>query len=225
MFPVLAAEPSEPRFDPQQTFAPFSYPQPATAYRSASGVPGPLFWQNRADYQIQATLDPGSRLLSGNEIINYTNHSPDALDVLWLQLDQNRYRKDARGAFTGSKFPTEFTTGYHITAVQLEGAAGRLQKLDWVVSDTRMQVRLPSALKGDGGQLRLHIQWHYTVPGEFGGRTDVNPSQNGEIFEIAQWYPRMAVYDDLRGWDTAPYLNSEFYLEYGDFDYAVTLPW
>jgi hypothetical protein len=194
------------------------------AYRSASGRPGPLFWQNRADYKITATLDPASRRLSGSEVITYTNHSPDALDVLWLQVEQNRYLKDARGAFT-SKFPKEFTSGESIESIQVEDAAGKLQDARWVISDTRMQVILPSALKADGGQLRLHIRWHYTVPGEFGGRTDVNASKNGEIFEMAQWYPRMAVYDDQRGWDTAPYLNSEFYLEYGDFDYAVTVPW
>jgi hypothetical protein len=179
------------RFDPRLTFAPYAYPQPANAFRSASGMPGPLFWQNRADYAIQATLDPASRKLSGSEVITYTNRSPDALDVLWLQVEQNRYRKDARGAFS-AEFPTEFTDG---------------------------------ELKAKDGQLRLHVRWSYTVPGEFGGRTDVNASKNGDIFEMAQWYPRLCVYDDLRGWDTAPYLNSEFYLEYGDFDYTVTVPW
>lgn len=221
---AMAAGPAPAKFDPLQAFAPYSYPQPATAYRSASGKPGPLFWQNRADYTITATLDPSTRRLNGSEVISYANHSPDALDVLWLQLEQNRYRRDARGAFT-SKFPTEFTDGYRITSVEVEDAHGRTQPVKWLVSDTRMQVQLPAALKGHGGSLRLHVAWSYTVPGEFGGRTDVNPSKNGEIFEIAQWYPRMAVYDDLRGWDTAPYLNSEFYLEYGDFDYAITVPW
>ncbi|HEY8682956.1 MAG TPA: M1 family aminopeptidase, partial [Rhodanobacter sp.] len=222
--PAPAAGSDTPtRFDPRQTFAPFDYPQPATAYRSASGRPGPLFWQNRADYQIKASLDPASRKLSGSEVISYTNHSPDALDVLWLQLDQNRYRKDARGAFTG-KFPSEFTDGYRIASVEVEDAHGHPHPAKWIVADTRMQIELPEPLKGSGGRLRVHIAWSFTVPGEFGGRMDVNPSKNGEIFEIAQWYPRLCVYDDLRGWDTAPYLNSEFYLEYGDFDYTITVP-
>ncbi|MEO5811648.1 MAG: M1 family metallopeptidase [Rhodanobacter sp.] len=211
-------------FSPQQTFAPFIYPQPVTAFRSASGVPGPLFWQNRADYEIAATLDPLTRQLSGSEVITYSNHSPDALAVLWLQVEQNRYKTDARGAFTGDTFPTEFASGEHIEAIQIEDATGQLHAVPWIISDTRMQVHLPVALPASVGKLRVHIKWHYTVPSEFGGRTDVNPSKNGEIFEIAQWYPRMAVYDDLRGWDTAPYLNSEFYLEYGDFDYTVTVP-
>ncbi|HEY8586506.1 MAG TPA: M1 family aminopeptidase [Rhodanobacter sp.] len=222
--PTLAANTGSPQFDPLQTFAPYGYPQPATAFRSASGQPGPLYWQNRADYRINATLDPATRQLRGSEIITYTNHSPDALDVLWLQLDQNRYRHDARGAFT-SEFPTQFTDGYTIASVELEDPRERRRPLKWLVSDTRMQVQLPQPLMGHGSSLRLHVAWSYTVPGEFGGRTDVNPSQHGDIFEVAQWYPRMAVYDDLRGWDTAPYLNSEFYLEYGDFDYAITVPW
>ena len=205
--PAFAADTVPARFDPAQTFAPYSYPQPATAYRSASGKPGPMYWQNRADYRIKATLDPVTRLLSGSEVISYTNHSPDALDVLWLQVEQNRYRKDARGAFT-SKFPKEFTDGEHIASVEVEDAYGHLQPVTWLISDTRMQVQLPEPLKGNGGNLRLHIAWSFTVPGEFGGRMDVNASKNGDISEIAQWYPRMCVYDDLRGWDTAPYLNS-----------------
>ena len=185
--PLHAAAPdSATKFDPLQTFAPFTYPQSATAYRSASGRPGPLFWQNRTDYQIKASLDPASRKLSGEEVVTYTNHSPDELDVLWLQLDQNRYRKDARGAFADDRFPTEFTDGYNIASVQVEGADGKLQKADWLVSDTRMQITLPSPLNAHDGQLRLHISYSYTVPGEFGGRTDVNPSKNGDIFDIAQ---------------------------------------
>lgn len=225
MLPSHAADAGNgSRFDPRQTFAPYAYPQPSNAFRTASGRPGPLFWQNRADYQIKATLDPTTRKLSGSEVITYTNHSPDTLDVLWLQVEQNRYLKDARGAFTG-QFPTEFTDGEHIASIEVEDASGHKRAATWVISDTRMQVRLPEALKGNGGQLRLHIVWSFTVPGEFGGRMDVNNTKNGEIFEMAQWYPRLCVYDDLRGWDTAPYLNSEFYLEYGDFDYAVTVPW
>ena len=221
--PAFAADATAPHFDPRQTFAPFIYPQPANAYRSASGKPGPLFWQNHADYTIKATLDPASRKLSGSEVISYTNHSPDTLDVLWLQVEQNRYRRDARGAFT-SEFPNEFTDGEQIASVAVEDAHGHLQPATWLISDTRMQIQLPAPLKGNGGSVRVHIAWSFTVPGEFGGRMDVNASRNGDIFEIAQWYPRLCVYDDLRGWDTAPYLNSEFYLEYGDFDYSVTVP-
>jgi len=79
-------------------------------------------------------------------------------------------------------------------------------------------------VKAGGGQVKLRIRYHYTVPGLFGGRTAWNTNKNGDIYDIAQWYPRLAVYDDQRGWDTLPYLANEFYLEYGAFDYAVTVP-
>ncbi|MDQ6647660.1 MAG: M1 family metallopeptidase, partial [Pseudomonadota bacterium] len=219
-----AADATKDRFNPQQTFAPFAWPHPANAMRDASGKQGPLFWQNRADYTIKATLEPATRKLSGSKVIIYSNHSPDALDVIWLQVEQNRYRKDARGAFGGGKFPTEFTDGEHIRSVEVEDASGHRQKATWLISDTRMQVTLPQPLKAHDGKLKLHITWDYTVPGEFGGRNDWNANQQGDIFEMAQWYPRVCVYDDLRGWDTQPFLNSEFYLEYGDFDYSVTVP-
>jgi hypothetical protein len=206
-------------FDPRETFAPFPYPQPVTAYRSGSGMPGPLFWQNRADYDLAATLDPVRNTMSGKATIRYTNNSPDALDVLWLQLDENRFTTDARGNFTAGRTEKRHTDGYRIASVTVDGKA-----VPYVVSDTRMQVRLPGPLAARGGKISLTIVYSYDLPGDFGGRTGFAPSKNGNIYEMAQWYPRMCVYDDLRGWDTAPYLNSEFYLEYGDFDYAITVP-
>ena len=100
-----------------------------------------------------------------------------------------------------------------------------MKQADYLVSDTRMQIRLPEALKPAGGTIRVRIRYHYTIPAMFGGRTSWTTTKNGEIYDIAQWYPRMAVYDDLRGWDTLPYLAQEFYLEYGNFDYFITVPW
>ena len=222
--PLHAADAPGDGFNPLETFAPFAAPQPVNGMRDGSGKPGPLFWQNRADYAIKATLEPTTRKLTGSEVISYANNSPDALDVIWLQVEQNRYRNDARGAFGGGSFPDEFTDGEHIHSVEVEDAAGHRQKAAWLISDTRMQVTLPQPLKARDGKLKLHITWDYTVPGEFGGRNDVNANSQGDIFEMAQWYPRVSVYDDLRGWDTQPFLNSEFYLEYGDFDYSVTVP-
>jgi hypothetical protein len=210
-------------FDPRETFAPFTYPQPVNAYRSGSGVPGPMFWQNRADYDLAATLDPVKNTMTGKATIHYTNNSPDALDVLWLQLDENRFTADARGNFTSGKAEKRHTDGYRIASVTVE-QGGKDLAVKYVVSDTRMQVRLPEGLAARGGKISLTIAYSYDLPGDFGGRTGFAPSKNGNIYEMAQWYPRMCVYDDLRGWDTAPYLNSEFYLEYGDFNYAVTVP-
>lgn len=209
-------------FDPQAFFAPLSLPHPVNAFRDGAGKPGPAFWQNRADYDIKASIDPATHGLSGDETITYTNNSPDALDALWVQLDQNIYKPDSRGSITSPwpRKPGESTDGYQLDAVEVDG-----QPVHYVVNDTRMRVDLPVALKARGGQLKLRIRYHYTVPGVWGGRTAVTPTKNGDIYEIAQWFPRMAVYDDLRGWDTLPYLGQEFYLEYGTIDYAVTVPW
>ena len=208
-----------------EAFAPLTLPEPVNRYRSSNGAPGPDYWQNRADYEIHATLDTARKELQATEIITYTNHSPDALPSLWLQLDQNTYRKDARAVAADEELRKEFTTGYTLDAVSIETGKGQQSKVDFVVSDTRMQVRLPQPLRAAGGSIRLHIRYHYTIPGLFGGRTSWTTTPNGEIYDIAQWYPRMAVYDDLHGWDTLPYMAQEFYLEYGSFDYFVTVPW
>ena len=214
------AQSAEP--DAAAIFAPFVQEYPATATRSASGAPGGAYWQNRADYRIDARIDTRAKTLSGDEVVTYANNSPDALDQLWLQLDQNIYRPDARAAFLSRYFGRQHTDGDVIEQVGVEHDGGETPAT-FLVTDTRMQVRLAQPLK-PGGSLKLHVRWHYAVPGAWGGRTAVSASRNGDIYEIAQWFPRMAVYDDLRGWDTEPYLGSEFYLEYGDIDYAVTVP-
>src|ERR1700749_3310528 len=205
-------------YDPRKTFARQVFPDPAGATRAADGTPGPAYWQNRADYTIHAVLDPASNTLSADEIITYTNNSPNDLDYLWLQLDQNLYRAHSRGtAVFGIANPTP-TEGYVLDTVETNGA-----KTAYIVSDPRAQLRLAQPLK-EHDKIAIHIRYHYVVPGKFGGRTAHGPSKNGEIYDIAQWFPRMAVYDDLRGWDTLPYLVSEFYLDYGDIDYSVTVP-
>jgi hypothetical protein len=214
--------------DPREIFAPLTLPVPPGVTRSSGGVPGAGYWQNRADYTINARIDTAKKSLSATEVITYTNNSPDALDVLWVQLDQNIYRHDARAAFKPQYQPRgccDFTDGDVIDSIGIEQANGKIAPVPYLVSDTRMQVRLPTPLAAKYGQIKLHIAYHYTVPGAWGGRTAVTTTKNGDIYEIAQWFPRMAVYDDLRGWDTAPYLGSEFYLEYGDIDYSVTVPW
>ena len=210
--------------DPAVIFAPFDQGNRPNVYRSGSGLPGPAYWQNRTDYTINAAIETGPHVLHGTESIAYTNNSPDPLDVLWVQLDQNIYRADARAHFASRFFAGHVTEGDVIESVAVE-TDGRSVPVPFLVSDTRMQVRLPSVLAPKGGRLRLHITWHYTVPGTWGGRTAVTPTKNGDIYEMGQWFPRMAVYDDLRGWDTGPYLGQEFYLDYGDIDYSVTVPW
>jgi len=224
-----------PAYDPRLTFAPLALPDPVNVYRSSNGAPGPEYWQNEADYELHATLDTVRKTLTATETITYTNNSPDALPSLWIQLDQNIYREDSRGSvlmeemrrnprlreFLGAE--KRVSDGFVLKSVEVE-AGGKTTKADYLVSDTRMQVRLPEPLKPRGGKLRIHIDYSYEIPGTWGGRTSWGAVKDGEIYDIAQWYPRMAVYDDLRGWDTLPYLGSEFYLEYGNFDYYVTTP-
>ena len=213
-------------YNPRETFAPRPYDQPVNEYRSANGLPGPAYWQNRADYNIHATLSPDTAAptLTGSEVITYTNNSPDILDILWLQLDQNLYKTDSRGSHSGIRFnPTEHTDGYILDSVEV--ITGKTsQKVEILVNDTRLRVTLPEALNAKGGVVKLKINWHFTIPGEWGGRMAWGKSKDGTIYDLAQWYPRVQVYDDIHGWDTLPYLAQEFYCEYGDFDYYITAP-
>ncbi|MGY6770893.1 hypothetical protein [Komagataeibacter sp. NFXK3] len=208
--------------DPNQIFSPVTMPTPVSAYRSGDGTPGPMAWKNQADYRIAVTLDPTTHELTGEETLTYHNNSPSSLPVLWMQLDQNMYRADSRRAALSGPAGAPHTDGMQIGSVTLmEGTA--THEVTPLISDTRMQITLPHPL-APGGMQVLRVRWHYTMPGAWGGRTAVSPSKNGDIYEIAQFYPRMAVFDDVRGWDTLPYVGDEFYLDYGSFDYAVTVP-
>jgi len=201
------------------------YKDKGTEFHSASGAPGPKYWQNRVDYTLNATLDTVTKSITCSEQIKYTNNSPDALPFLWLQLDQNSYKADARSNFvTGfSPAPNQHTDGYNIKSVSISDGKTST-KVDFIISDTRMQLRLPKSVAA-GGFVLINIQYSYIIPGNFGGRNDYFDTKNGKIYEISQWFPRMCVYDDSHGWDTLPFLGpGEFYLEYGDIDYKVTLP-
>lgn len=220
---LAASAASAQDYQPRETFAPFDMAQPINRYRSANGLPGPDYWQNRADYQLRVTLDPVAKTIAGTATITYTNNSPDTLDVLWLQIDQNLYKPGSRGGMARGGAAGGHTDGMTLDAVGVAVGSGKAVSVTPLVSDTRAQLRLPTALAPHAKAV-VTIRYHYTIPGEWGGRTSWGRSRDGEIYDIAQWYPRMAVYDDVRGWDTAPYLAQEFYLEYGDFDYWVTLP-
>lgn len=218
-------------FVPLETFAPLTLPEPVNTYRSSNGAPGPGYWQNRADYNIHAAIDPLTKTLTATETITYTNNSPNTLTSLWLQLDQNTYRKDARSkAFYPDAYAKYFgtggTDGYVLDSVDIQRPGNpKATKAVTIVTDTRLQIQLPSALTlAHAAKMLITIHWHNTIPGTFGGRTSWGAARQGEIYDMAQWYPRMCVYDDLRGWDTQPYLANEFYLEYGHFDYFVTVP-
>lgn len=204
---------------PFYTMDRIDWPGP-NAYRDAAGAPGPAYWQQRADYVIAATLDTGTKTLTGAVTVHYTNNSPDTLRFVWMQLDQNlyqpgsegqgRYGSESRNAGNG------FQGGYSLAEVTVNGAA--------VVPDvhnTMMRLDLAAPLAPHGGKLTIAIHYSFPIPEHGSDRM----GRDGTLYEIAQWYPRMAVYDDVRGWNTDQYLGQgEFYLEYGDIDYSVTVP-
>ncbi|MES2375182.1 MAG: M1 family metallopeptidase [Bacteroidota bacterium] len=212
---------------PSALFSPYFYTEKGNEFHSVNGEPGPKYWQNRVDYKLNVKIDTTTKTLTGDENITYTNNSPDALQYLWLQMDQNTYKKDARSNFVTGFQPAAnaHTNGYQIESVAII-QNGKVVNVPYVITDTRMQIRLPKALAGNGTKLSVLIKYHYTIPGAFGGRTDYVDTKNGKIYEIAQFYPRMCVYDDSQGWDTLPFLGAgEFYCEYGDIDYTVNVPW
>jgi hypothetical protein len=211
---------------PKDVFSSLHFTDKGNEFHSANGDPGPKYWKQKVDYLLKASIDTGSKVLSGTENITYTNNSPDALSYLWVQLDQNNYKADARSNFAtggGGGRAAAHTNGYELESVSLS-VAGKVEKAVYVVSDTRMQIRLPKDLAPNGGKINILIKYHYTIPAN-GGRTDYFKTKDGTTYEIAQWFPRMCVYDDTTGWDTLPFLGSgEFYCEYGDIDYSVTAP-
>ena len=217
-------------YDPHQLFSPMFYPVGSTISGSADGSPNVGYWQNRADYQINVSLDENTNEIAGSVIITYKNNSPHPLPFLWLQLDQNLFAKDSRGQ---ARMPvgaqsrygnanSTFNGGYKIAAVK---NLTENTNADYLVNDTRMQIRLPKPVKPGGDMIKIKIDYSFTLPEEGADRCGILKTKNGNIFAVAQWYPRMCVFDDAEGWNTLPYLGpSEFYLEYGDFDFSITAP-
>lgn len=207
------------RDDPFHRIDRVDWPGPNES-RLPSGAPGPAYWQQRADYTIAATLDTAAKMIRGSVSIHYVNNSPDTLHFVWVQLDQNLYRGSSKGA---ALFPAEsrwgvrrFEGGYSLTGIQVDGRGipGRF-------NDTMMRLDLGTPLSPHGGSIEIGMQYSFVVPEHGSDRM----GRDSALYEIAQWYPRMAVYDDVRGWNTDPYLGQgEFYLEYGTTDYDVTVP-
>ena len=223
------------KYNYQETFAPFFYTKNGTNTRSASGQPGFEYWQNRADYQLSAKLDEANNEISGTSIISYTNNSTDKMSFLWMHLDQNLFKDDSRGTavipLTGSRNGAQgqiFDGGFKIKSVKIlvsNKGISTEKEVKYLITDTRMQVFLPQELNSKGGNVKIKIDFSFISPNEGSDRMGILGTKNGKIFTIAQWYPRMCVYDDITGWNTNPYLGaSEFYLEYGDFDVNITVP-
>ena len=247
---AFAAEPFDDKFRQLEELL----PTPG-AVRTASGAPGAAYWQQRADYTIRATLDEANRTISGAETVTYHNNSPDALSYLWLQLDQNLFKPGSdnrttailpsreawskgRNAMDGVSFNTmrslmesrSFEGGFNIKSVK--GANG--EPLKFVINKTMMRIDMPQTLKA-GGKFVFSIEWNYKVNDAkiLGGRSGYErfdqesdkPEDKNDLYEIAQWFPRMAAYYDVYGWQHKQFLGSgEFTLEFGDYDVQLTVP-
>ncbi len=212
--PRLATRP-----DPFARLDRMDWPSPSRV-REANGHPGPDYWQQRADYDIVATLDTTRHTIKGHVSLAYTNNSPDTLRYVWMQLDQNLYKPGSAGSYL---FPEDtrfgdrgFEGGYEIQNLVVNGTRATAD-----VRGTQMRVPLPEPLAPHGGKVTIAMDYGFAVPEHGSDRM----ARDGPLYEIAQWYPRVDVYDDVRGWNTDPYLGQgEFYLEYGDITFAVTVP-
>lgn len=212
------------------------------AYRSASGAPGPAYWQQRADYDMKVELDDEKQRLSGTETVTYFNNSPDELGYLWLQLEQNIFDKnsDANLSRTGGlNDKMAFTQLDMLVAENFDGG----YKIDWVkdkggnplrytVNGTMMRVEMPKPLKPKGS-FAFQVSWSYNVhdhtkfgrlPGNGRMGYEFFPKDGNYLYEIAQFFPRMAVYDDVYGWQHKQFLgNGEFTLPFGNYKVAITV--
>jgi hypothetical protein len=225
-------QPDSIKYDHNEVFGPIVWPTTTGDDRSASGQPGQHYWQNRADYQIKATLTEGEQdtTISGEVTITYTNNSPDNLDYLWLQLDQNLFKPDSRGAATtpigGDRFDVKgFTRGGDRIESVTVTYKGDTYTVDPVITDARMQLRLKTPMGAKGEKITVKVNYNFSIPFYGADRMGRKKFKQGWVYELAQWYPRMCVYDDVEGWNTLPYMGlGEFYCDYGDYDYYITTP-
>ncbi|HEX4374619.1 MAG TPA: M1 family metallopeptidase [Puia sp.] len=218
---------AQSNYDQHEAFAPMFYPAYGDEVRTASGNAGPKYWQNSASYKINATLDDVNNSITGGVTISYKNNSPEKLPFVWLQLDQNIYKESSRSVATtapgGGRWANRsFDGGYDIKSVKVI-YGGKEMNADYLVSDTRMQIKLAKPIKANGDSIKFKIEYSFPIP-EYGtDRMGMQKTKNGWVYEIAQWYPRMCVFDNVLGWNTLPYLGQgEFYLEYGNLEYSIT---
>lgn len=199
---------------------------PASDVRTAAGRPGPAYWQQRADYRIDVTLDPSTDLVRGSETITYRNNSPDALPYLWMQVEQNictpgsvtNQLHQPPLVFQDATFDFScqgFEGGDSLELLAVNGVPAR-----HTIYGTTMRVDLAHPL-APHAVATITARWRFKVPPYGAGRM----GHDGTLYELGQWYPRMCVYDDVKGWNHEPYIGAgEFYLEYGSFKVDLTLP-
>ena len=181
-------------------------------------MPGPKYWQQRADYDLHGTLDTAAKSLKGEMTLRYTNNSPDTLRFIWFQVEQNAFKNNSLNSFV---FPRRLA----LRRAQLRGRRRHrsVQSGDGRQEDARSKTRVDGTIMkvdlvaplAPGQTATFDVAWHFNIPEHGADRM----GRDGALYELAQWYPRVCVYDDLRGWNTEPYLGQgEFYLEYGDFN-------
>jgi hypothetical protein len=217
-------------YNPHNFFVQNFNPPAGNLFRSAKGIPGPSYWQNIASYLIHATLSEKDTSVTGDVTIYYTNNSPDELDYLWLQLDQNIFKPSSR-AVAATQYPGDYFSvldkkngGYQIKDVTIT-ENGKTYTVEPIVTDTRMQVRLNTPIHSKGGKVSMKINFRFVIPLDGAGRFGRQYTKNGVIYQIGQWYPRMCVYDDVEGWNSLPYMGlGEFYCDYGNYDYYISAP-
>ena len=200
-------------------------------YRTASGAPGPKYWQERCDYNIVCELDETNRKLSGRETLTFYNNAPDALEYLWLQLDENQQSTSNNSGYESSNtMPSQINEQdiprlqgkkdkeYGDNIVSVTDATGK--PLSYNINKTMMRVDLPKKLKS-GEKFIFKIEWNYFIPDrmKYGGRGGYEyfPEDGNDIFTMTQWYPRMCVYSDFQGWQNHQFVGTgEFALIFGN---------
>ena len=209
-------------------------------YRTASGAPGPKYWQQRADYDIKASLDEVALKLTGNETVTYYNNSPDVLNYIWLQLDENQHSSINNANYQNSSnipavtslqqlnsLKTDTTdNGYGDIITKITDAAGN--PLAHTINKTMMRVDLPTVLK-PGQKFIFHVEWYYKISDRMsmGGRGGYEyfPGDGNYLFTMTQWYPRLCVYSDFLGWQNHQFTGrGEFALTFGTFKVQMTVP-
>ena len=217
-------------YNPHELFTQSFHMPAGNEFRSAKGIPGPSYWQNSASYFIHATLSEKDTSVKGDVTITYINNSPDSLDYLWLQLDQNIFKSSSRSV-AATKYPgnyfssiSETNNGYQIKDVTIMQGE-KSYSTQPVITDTRMQVRLNKSMFPKGDKVSIKINFSFSIPLDGAGRFGRQYTKDGVVYQIGQWYPRMCVYDDVEGWNTLPYMGlGEFYCDYGNYDYYITAP-
>lgn len=221
----LAGQTSGAAVADSSPFRPLLLPAP-TAQRNASGRPGRGYWQQRVDYRLSAALNSSTNTLHGSGAIHYQNNSPDTLTYLWFHVEQNicepgsvtNVLNQPPLVFLGSAF--DFSCQGFAGGGTLESLTSGGRELRRSRYGTTLRVELDTPL-APGAAVDLALAWRFGIPLSGAARM----GRDGSLYQIAQWYPRLAVYDDVRGWNHEPYIGAgEFYLEYGSFDIALTVP-